>query len=92
MPAISTLSGARARGAVTSSPQSWVTVDGNAVVVRGSRVARHPPCPQVIIHCNASTSGGSSLVSIDGIPVNRDGDTASCGHSLTGGRSWVDVG
>ena len=60
------------------------TIGGNAIAVRGDSVDAHPPCPDQPAHCNATTQGASSGLTINGIPIIREGDLATCGHPATG--------
>ena len=80
-----------AGGTQLGGGQSWVTVGGRAIVVRGDAVASHAPCPDVPAHCAATmTATAAAWVTIDGTPVCVAGDAASCGHTTTG-ADWVDV-
>jgi len=57
-------------------------VRGNAVVVVGDAVASHPPFPP---HTGAPTMAeGTTKFRVGGIPVCREGHTATCGHPTTG--------
>mgnify|MGYP001264930206 CR=1 FL=1 len=72
-------------GIVTGSLQSFVSINGAAVVVNGSPIASHG----MGSHASAVTANGSGLLRINGIPGNRDGDAATCGDLLTNGSGWV---
>ena len=71
-------------GGVVTAAQSTLHCSGNPVLVVGSPVAPHPPCPAIIPHCVASMASGSSVLHVNGVPVCRSGDAASCGHILGG--------
>lgn len=73
-----------AGGTQLGGGQGSVYVDGALWVVRGDAVASHPPCPRVPVHCAATMAGASATVFAGGIPVCREGDTATCGHASTG--------
>ena len=92
MPATGRVGASQAGGIVNSPVQSFVTIDGLPVSVVGDGVVSHPPCPNPSSHCAANMAQGSSLVTIDGINVCRNGDAATCGHPLTNGAGYVDIG
>ena len=73
-------------GLQTIPVQNFVRVNGQLMVVVGWKGKSHSPCPKPAIHCagNWSMIEGSSIVFINGIPVCRQGDHASCGHVTTG--------
>ncbi len=79
-----------AGGAITGVAQSTVSVNGILASVDGSDVSPH--ITFVVPHVGTITASGSSTVSIEGIPVNRQGDADSCGHSRAGGSPNVFVG
>ena len=89
MPGVARVGVDTAGGTQLGGGQSWVTIDGAAVVLVGDDVASHVPCPVPASHCAATMVGGSDWVTIDGIPICRAGDAASCGHTSTG-SDWVD--
>ena len=62
---------------------------GKTVQLLGDPVASHAPCPVVPIHCAAVMSEGSSWATLDGIPIVRQGNSASCGHAATGRPWWT---
>lgn len=76
-----------AGGSITSIPQGSVFANGLLVCVNGSIGTGHPPCPEPDIHCagNWVTTGGGPTVFAEGIPVNKQGDADSCGHSRASG-------
>lgn len=76
-----------AGGQQLAGGQSFVTAGGNLVVVKGDPVAPHGPVP----HSPAPVMAqGCDWLTINGIPVCREGHAASCGHTTTG-RDWVQV-
>lgn len=71
-----------AGGAQLAGGQDWFIVDGELVVVLGDPVTPHAPggihaAPPVMAE-------GSDWMTIDAIPVCRQGHAASCGHTTTG--------
>lgn len=83
MPPVNRVNLSTAGGLITGSPQTGFIVDGYAVAVDGSSIASHGDSP----HNAAVTANGQPRFRIDGIPVNRDGDIATCGHSTSSGVS-----
>ncbi len=71
--------------------QSGWTIGGQPIGVVGCPVVTHSPCevPDPP-HCAAIMAQGSAMFNIDGIPVCRAGDQASCGHPATG-QGWFNV-
>ena len=69
--------------------QTFVTIDGQPWAIIGSPVDPHPPCPEAPEHCAPIMATGSLLATIDGVPVCREGDLASCGHAATG-QPWIE--
>lgn len=69
-----------AGGLIASSLQVFVLVEGFPAAVVGSPVASHGGGP----HSAATLVVGSLFVRINGLPVVRAGDVASCGHVATG--------
>ena len=76
-----TLDGDTAGGAISAS--SGVLIDGRHISVNGDPIAGHAPCPVVAIHCAPDTANGLAGITIDGIPIIRAGDSATCGHQAT---------
>lgn len=71
-----------AGGTQLGGGNDFVTSDGALIVVIGDSITPHPPGGP---HKNGPVMvGGSSFVTINGIPICRAGDPASCGHSSTG--------
>lgn len=65
------------------------TVEGQTIVGVGDLVTPHAPGPP---HSPAPPTmvTGSPWFSINGVPVCREGDLASCGHATTG-RGWFTI-
>lgn len=80
-------------GCVTGIPQSTVQANDKTVCVNGSVGTTHPPPPPPPIHVQGiwRTASGSNTVQAENIPVNRRGDSDTCGHSRVGGSSNVFV-
>lgn len=77
-----------AGGAQLAGGQGWWRVAGELVVLLGDPVTPHPPVPP---HTTAPVMAeGSAWMSIDGVPVCREGHAASCGH-LSTGRAWFTI-
>ena len=70
-----------AGGIILTSLQGTVTIEGALWSVIGTPVTPHGPGP----HAGPVMQEGSSTVTINGIPVCRLGDKATCGHPATGG-------
>lgn len=74
-----------AGGAQLAGGQGWFQVEGQLVVLLGDPVTPHPPFPP---HTTGPVMAeASDWMTIDGVPVCREGNAASCGHTTTG-RSW----
>lgn len=73
-------------GTITSAGQGFVKIGGELWIVVGDPVASHGTGG----HASATMAAGSSFVSINGVPVCRLGDAATCGHTATG-SGFVDV-
>lgn len=80
MPGITRVNLDSAGGLVTSSPQTFVRVEGELAAVAGAAIAPHGGPP----HAVATLPTGSSFLSINGIPVVLAGMTATCGHVPSG--------
>lgn len=74
-----------AGGAQLAGGQSWFQVEGQFVVLLGDPVTPH--APPVFPHTAPVMAEASDWMTIDGAPVCREGNAASCGH-LSTGRSW----
>ncbi len=57
-----------------------VLIDGNPVAVVGAQVSGHGRRA----HSGPTMASGSSTVFANGIPVCREGDSATCGHPTSG--------
>jgi uncharacterized Zn-binding protein involved in type VI secretion len=73
-----------ARGAQIGANQTWITVEDELWMILGDvnqphGVRPHVPGPDLMVQ-------GSSWVTIDGIPVCREGHLAGCGHPTTGSQ------
>ena len=77
-------------GTITTIPQSTVFANSKVLAVNGSKGTGHG----VGLHAYHAwdTANGSLTVKVGGIPVNRKGDTDTCGHDRTGGSSDVNIG
>jgi len=76
-----------AGGAQLSGHALWFEIDHLAVVCVGDPVEPHgdpPHSPRPVMVT------GVNWFTIDGIPVCREGNLASCGHA-TSGRPWFDI-
>jgi uncharacterized Zn-binding protein involved in type VI secretion len=78
-------------GLLMSGPQSTVFVEGKLWCVVGWQGQSHPPCPDISTHCAQTWTmvQGSPNVRIQGIPVCRKGDLASCQHPALPGSVQV---
>jgi uncharacterized Zn-binding protein involved in type VI secretion len=87
MPGIAVKGLDSAGGTQLAGGQGFVFVGGALVVVKGDPVTPHgipPHSPNPIM------AEGCDWLTINGIPVCREGHVASCGHPTTG-RGWVQV-
>ena len=80
-----------AGGQIISIPQSTVFANNLLVCVDGSIGTSHPPCPLPAIHCAGAwvTTSGGPTVFAGNIPVNKIGDSDSCGHARAAGSPDV---
>ena len=71
-----------AGGAVNTIPQTSVFANEKLISVVGSRGTADSSCSHNNIHCsgNWATTGGTSTVFVEGIPINLPGDIDTCGH------------
>ena len=76
-----------AGGAQIAGGQTFVTIDGRLIVVKGDPVTPHPP---FYPHTAPYMVEGTDWLRINGIPVCRQGHKANCGHATTG-RSWIRI-
>jgi uncharacterized Zn-binding protein involved in type VI secretion len=77
-----------AGGTITGVIAPNYIVNGSPVVLVGAAVAPHG----IGEHASAVMVEGSSTVFVNGIAVCREGDAASCGHTLTLGSDNMFVG
>jgi uncharacterized Zn-binding protein involved in type VI secretion len=68
-----------------------VMINDIASAKLGSVVTPHPPCPKVPSHCSAVIITASPTVLVGDIQLAREGDSASCGHSITTSSANVRV-
>ena len=80
MPGVTRVGQDTAGGVVLNGGNSTVFVNGSPGAVIGCQVSGHGDSP----HSGPSMITGSSTVYFSGIPVCRQGDAASCGHTATG--------
>lgn len=80
MPGIARVGVDQAGGTIVGDLAPTVFVNGSPIVVKGAQVSGHGRRP----HNSPVMEGASSTVKANGIPVCREGDTASCGHAATG--------
>ena len=90
MPRISLATVDTCGGLIQNSVGIRSTINGNPIAVRGDTVVSHAPCPVVPSHCAAATQEASSGAFINGIPIVRAGDEASCGHPATAAAASTD--
>lgn len=89
MPAVARVSVDNTIGTNIGAQNSTVYCNGSLVQLLGDSIAPHWLCPIVPIHCAAVHVAGSPTVFINGIPVVRVGDAASCGHADVTGSEDV---
>lgn len=77
-----------AGGAQIAGGQTFFFVEDELVVVKGDPVTPHPIAPPH--SSNPYMAEGSSWMSLNGIPVCREGHKANCGHPSTG-RGWFNI-
>lgn len=75
-----------AGGVQLAGQQSTWTVEGQPIVLLGDPVSGHGLPP----HAAPVMAEGSDWMTIDGIPVVREGNLANCGHPATG-RGWFTL-
>lgn len=77
-----------AGGAQIAGGQDFFSVEGELVVVLGDPVTPHPPFPPH--STNPVMAEASNWMTLNGIPVCREGHKANCGHPSTG-RGWFTI-
>jgi uncharacterized Zn-binding protein involved in type VI secretion len=80
MPIVSLGGVDQAGGVLIPGRQTFVRCDGVLVVVVGDMVTSHGQAP----HDSPTVAAGSPTFRINGIPVARAGDPATCGDLCTG--------
>ncbi len=78
-----------AGGVVVSPIQDFVFDQGKEVATDGSGVSSHTPFAPP--HLAPVTANGSSFVFIDGIPVNFQTNSDSCGHARAEGSDLLFI-
>ena len=91
MPRISLATVDTCGGIIQNSRGIRSTINGHPIAVQGDSVVSHPPCPLVPSHCSAQTSEASGGVFINGIPIVREGDDATCGDPATAAARSVNT-
>lgn len=72
-----------AEGVELGGGQNFWEVEGAPVVLLGDGVAGHGPG----IHQGPAMVEASAWMTLNGVPVVRQGNAANCGHTATG-RGW----
>ena len=75
-----------AGGAQLNGGQSFFSVESQPVVLLGDPITAHGLPP----HAAPTMVEGSSWMTLNGVPVCRQGHLASCGHASTG-RPWFTI-
>ena len=89
MPNVARMDDANSGGGIIKTiPQSTVFANDKLISVDGSRGSGHPVGPPHALNA-WTTTNGSSTVSIEGIPVNDEGDPDSCTHVRVDGSPDV---
>ena len=92
MPAVQRQGDLNSAGGAAKSGVASVRVNGRPVCVTGTVVTPHAPWGEPHPpHAAANTTGGSLSVRAGGRPINRTGDSDTCGHSRTGGIPDVRI-
>jgi len=78
-------------GGTIRPSQTFAKINGQPIGIIGCPVDPHDPCwvPDPP-HCAAVMAQGSAIAKINGIPICRAGDQASCGHPATG-QEWARI-
>ncbi len=77
----------KAGGAIIQGSDN-VNIEGLAAARKDDAIQAHGDSP----HNKSVIAEGSSKVNINGKPAARVGDAATCGHSISGGASKVNIG
>jgi uncharacterized Zn-binding protein involved in type VI secretion len=92
MPAVQRQGDSNSAGGAATGGVASVRVNGRPVCVAGTGVAPHAPWGEPHPpHAAANTTGGSLNVRAGGVPINRTGDSDTCGHPRSGGSPDVRV-
>lgn len=75
-----------AGGAQLAGGQSFFSVSGQPVVLQGDPVQGHGSAP----HAAPTMAQGSGWMTLNGVPVCREGHLATCAHPSTG-RPWFTI-
>lgn len=75
-----------AGGTQLAGGQSFFKVEGQYVVLQGDPVMSHG----LGLHVGPVMAEGSSWMTLNGVPVCREGHLASCGDASTG-RPWFTI-
>jgi uncharacterized Zn-binding protein involved in type VI secretion len=75
-------------GGVIQEGSTNVTTEGLPAARKGDPIQAHGDSP----HNKVVIAEGSSKVKINGKQAARVGDAATCGHSISGGASRVNIG
>lgn len=75
-----------AGGVQLAGGQSEWTVEGQPIVLKGDPVSAHGLPP----HAAPVMAAGSSWMTLNGVPVVRALNAATCGHAATG-RAWFTL-
>jgi uncharacterized Zn-binding protein involved in type VI secretion len=88
MPAVQRVGDSNDAQAAIESGFNSVLVNGKAIAINGSKVARHGKST----HGGPVTANGITTVRANGIPVNVTGNQDNCGHARIGGSPDVRAG
>lgn len=87
MSQVATVGASTVGGGVILGPGApWATLNGAPIALVGDAVASHGSSP----HAAAVLTAGSSIATLGGVALCRNGDPASCGHTISA-SSFVDV-
>ena len=71
--------------AISSTKQTFAKIGGKPIATNGDDVEDHGDG----IHNNAKTANGADWARINGIPINRQGDADTCGHTRASGADFA---
>lgn len=75
-----------AGGAQIAGGQGFLRIQGEPVVLLGDPVTPHG----IALHAAPVMAEGSGWMTLNGVPVCREGHAANCGHRTTG-RPWFRI-